>query len=237
MPLSSHGMPKAPRALSPQRPHRFSTIAPPALKLDSKPTPPRFPGLLTPPMSGKSATTHIDSAPSTPAWSPRSIDDTWDSKSVLLRPMSSCSAPSSPCEPTWEMIEPLKNSQNHVPDVEAPVADVSASDALRSHPVEVSTPVVQSTPTTPRKDSTLEVPSWLEVILPSAGSKDEDAKQKIREEPGAVISNGAPLGKLATRMKSMLRRRNASNKNAKKGPRTHEEVERLEDADKHWTEM
>jgi pyruvate dehydrogenase phosphatase len=236
MPLSSHGLPKAPRTLSPHRPHRFSTIAPPALKLHSKSATPTFPGLLTPPMSATSATTHIDSAPSTPAWSPRSMDDTWDSKSALLRPMSSCSAPSSPREPKWEMMEPLKDSKNATPDVESPVADVSASEALRSHPVDEPASVNQSTPATTRKDSTLEAPSWLGTMLPSDKHQDEEAKQKTHQDP-ITVTSPAPLGKLATRMRSMLRRRNTSNKNTKKKSRAHEEIERLEDADKHWSEM
>jgi pyruvate dehydrogenase phosphatase len=236
MPLSSHGLPKAPRTLSPHRPHRFSTIAPPALKLHPKSATSSFAGLLTPPMSATSATTHIDSAPSTPAWSPRSMDDTWDSKSALLRPMSSCSAPSSPREPKWDMIEPSNDPKNTVPDIESPGIDVSASEALRSHPVDESAPVNQSTPATPRKDSTLEVPSWLGTIPPSNKNKDEEIKQKIHEDP-VTIANSAPLGKLATRMRSILGRRNTSNKKSKKKPRAHEEVERLEDADKHWSEM
>jgi hypothetical protein len=134
------------------------------------------------------------------------------------------------------MMEPLRDSKDDVPNVESPVADISASDALRSHPVEVSSPVNQSTPATPRKDSTLEVPSWLEAILPSEKQKDEEAKLKTCEG-SSTPANSAPLGKLATRMKSILRRRNPSTKNGKKKPNAHEEVERLEDADKHWTEM
>jgi hypothetical protein len=134
------------------------------------------------------------------------------------------------------MIEPLNDPKNTVPDIESPGIDVSASEALRSHPVDESAPVNRSTPATPRKDSTLEVPSWLGTIPPSNKHKDEETKQKIHEDP-VTVANPAPLGKLATRMRSILGRRNTSNKKSKKKPRAHEEVERLEDADKHWSEM
>jgi hypothetical protein len=134
------------------------------------------------------------------------------------------------------MVEPSKDPRNTIPDVESPGIDVSASEALRSHPVDESTPVNQSTPATPRKDSTLEVPSWLGTVPPSDKHKDDGRKQKT-DKDSSTVANPAPLGKLATRMRSILGRRNTSNKKSKKKPKAYEEVERLEDADKHWSEM
>ncbi|KAI2481188.1 PTC1 Serine-threonine protein phosphatase [Pyrenophora tritici-repentis] len=99
-PLSTHGLPKQPRTMSSERPHRFSAKSYPPPALVHTPMTPRSLGPMSPPpMSAKSFGTFIDSEPSTPAYSPR-MDHGWDDSSVVLvRPMSSSSEPSSPTEP------------------------------------------------------------------------------------------------------------------------------------------
>ncbi|KAI1576583.1 PTC1 Serine threonine protein phosphatase [Pyrenophora tritici-repentis] len=107
-PLSTHGLPKQPRTMSSERPHRFSAKSYPPPALVHTPMTPRSLGPMSPPpMSAKSFGTFIDSEPSTPAYSPR-MDHGWDDSSVVLvRPMSSSSEPSSPTEPVWRMLQPL----------------------------------------------------------------------------------------------------------------------------------
>jgi hypothetical protein len=72
--------------------------------------------------------------------------------------------------------------------------------------------------------------------------KDEkaeaEAEQKEKEEQSSAV---APLGKLATRMKSMLRRKTSSEKKsggesrAERRRRKYQDLDYMEDV--HWTEM
>jgi hypothetical protein len=64
-------------------------------------------------------------------------------------------------------------------------------------------------------------------------TKVQGATEKSQSEHSPKADT-APLGKLATRMKSLLRRNTSEKKKEKKG-RTHPEVDRLEDI--HWSEM
>lgn len=67
----------------------------------------------------------------------------------------------------------------------------------------------------------------------AAAPKLQELHDKSQPEPSPKTDT-APLGKLATRMKSLLRR-NTSEKKREKNKKQHQEFDRLEDA--HWSEM
>lgn len=63
-----------------------------------------------------------------------------------------------------------------------------------------------------------------------------EASEKVKEKEGGILSPSfPPLGKFASKVKLMLRRKNTSEKKKEKKKREWEEVDRLEDV--HWTEM
>jgi pyruvate dehydrogenase phosphatase len=62
--------------------------------------------------------------------------------------------------------------------------------------------------------------------------KDDDKKL---QEQAASTPTAATFGKLASKMKLMLRRKNTNAKKKEKKKRQYEEVDRIEDV--HWTEM
>lgn len=64
----------------------------------------------------------------------------------------------------------------------------------------------------------------------------EHEKQKSKQ-PGSLSPGIAPFGKLASKMKLMLRNKNTDEKKEKKNKKKKawEDVDRLEDV--HWTEM
>lgn len=66
-----------------------------------------------------------------------------------------------------------------------------------------------------------------------AAAKPQDAADKLQPLPSPK-SDTAPLGKLATRMKSLLRR-NTSEKKKEKKSKLQQEYDRLDDS--HWSEM
>ena len=66
-----------------------------------------------------------------------------------------------------------------------------------------------------------------------AAAKSQEATEKPQPE-ASLKTDTAPLGKLATRMKSLLRR-NTSEKKKEKKSKPQQEFDRLEDA--HWSEM
>lgn len=265
MPLSSHGLPKPPRALSPERPHRFSAIVLPDSPAESSPMTPRSPGPLSPPMSAKSFGTFIDSAPSTPAYSPRQMGEEWGGNSTIaiLRPMSSSSAPSSPTEPAWDMMPPSKQPPPALTERATASPKIVSTIPLSSHPpIELSSPVKRTKPSAPVR-ATTEVPkstklsTHVPVPYPTGTTSKEDllrkeaetqARRLVEEEEAAKCqdvteksqsqqspkTDTAPLGKLASRMKSLLRRNTGEKKKEKKIKHFHE-VDRLEDM--HWSEM
>lgn len=226
-PLSSHGMPKEPLP-SPGRPHRFSDASksPPLLSptLPMSPmsaTSAMSPPPMSPPMSAKSFSTIIDSEPSTPAYSPR-MGSNWDGSTlVLLSPVPIGSK--SPKEPVWEMMAPPvpkpKKKTNITKTTPFPLLkEITSSTSLSSHPFKK------------REEETQK-----ENVSPAEGEVGDDAKAK--EESS---SSTAPLSKLATRMKHMLRRKSAGDPSEKqkkneKRKREYEDVDRIEDL--HWTEM
>ncbi|KAJ4338770.1 hypothetical protein N0V87_003685 [Didymella glomerata] len=253
MPLSSHGMPKAPRALSPERPHRFSAIVLPNSPGESSPMTPLSPGPMSPPMSAKSFGTFIDSAPSTPAYSPRQEGGDWgNSQITILRPMSSSSLPSSPTEPAWEMMAPVKQPVNIVSAKEDRTRARPKLPTTSSTPLALSKPVKRAKPAAPTRSTTTDVPKVAKtaneedalrkeaeaqarklVEEEEAAARLQDAADKLQVLPSPK-SDTAPLGKLATRMKSLLRR-NTSEKKKEKKSKPQQEYDRLDDS--HWSEM
>ncbi|KAL1601323.1 hypothetical protein SLS59_005477 [Nothophoma quercina] len=271
-------MPKAPRALSPERPHRFTTIILPDSPAESSPMTPLSPGSMSPPMSAKSFGTFIDSAPSTPAYSPRQVGEEWgNSQIAILRPMSSSSLPSSPTEPAWEMMDPVKKPDNITATEEARSLIRPKLPTAASTPLALSKPVKRTKPAALIRATTTDVPKVRKDSSVSTNEKkslasaettaEEDtlrkeaeaqARKLVEEEEAAAAptaksppaattksqevvapepspkTDAAPLGKLATRMKSLLRR-NTSEKKKEKKSKPAQEFDRLEDA--HWSEM
>ncbi|CAG5171323.1 uncharacterized protein ALTATR162_LOCUS7308 [Alternaria atra] len=237
-PLSTHGLPKQPRTMSPERPHRFSakSYPPPAL-VHAPMTPQSLGPMSPPPMSAKSFGTFIDSEPSTPAYSPR-MDHEWhDSSVVLVRPMSSSSEPSSPTEPVWRMLQPLpvkappkpKASTTRPQSKEPATAakEISSNTSLSSHPTKqaryISRPQEIKLADLSQQDHT-----------PKSEEVEKEDEKKLQEQT-ASTPTAATFGKLATKMKLMLRRKNTNAKKKEKKKRQYEEVDRIEDV--HWTEM
>ncbi|KAF2623005.1 hypothetical protein BU25DRAFT_414769 [Macroventuria anomochaeta] len=252
MPLSSHGMPKAPRALSPEQPHRFSAIILPNSPAESLPKTPLSPGPMSPPMSAKSFGTFIDSAPPTPAYSPRQMGEEWGhSQITILRPMSSSSLPSSPTEPAWEMMAPVKQPANPVPALEGCTLVRPKLPTATSTPLALSKPVKKTKQAAPTRATTTDVSKLAsttskedalrreaeaqarKLVGEEEAAKSPEATEKSQPEPSPKTDT-APLGKLATRMKSLLRR-NTSEKKKEKKDKPAQEFDRLEDA--HWSEM
>jgi len=239
-PLSTHGLPKQPRTMSPERPHRFSakstkSYPPPAL-VHTPMTPQSLGPMSPPPMSAKSFGTFIDSEPSTPAYSPR-MDHQWDDSSVVLvRPMSSSSEPSSPTEPVWRMLQPLPVKAPPKPKASTvraqskePVSsakEISSQTSLSSHPTKQASYV--------NRPHAIKLASLSQQDFPP---KSEDIPQGdvTSPQPTASTPTAAAFGKLANKMKLMLRRKNTNAKKKEKKKREYEEVDRIEDV--HWTEM
>lgn len=64
----------------------------------------------------------------------------------------------------------------------------------------------------------------------------KEQKEEGTEEVGRPTANtGAPLGKLASKMKSMLRRKSTSDKKKEKKEKEKDYYDPVEDV--HWTEM
>ncbi|OAL54165.1 protein serine/threonine phosphatase 2C [Pyrenochaeta sp. DS3sAY3a] len=226
-PLSTHGMPKEPRTMSPERPHRFSTLGYPGQSFPSTPLSPRSPGPMSPPLSAKSFGTFIDSEPSTPAYSPR-MDYDWDSSTlVLLRPMSSSSEPSSPSEPVWDMMTPMKlpSKASRTTRPKGPsirTKEISSETSLSSHPV-------ATTKTTRPPDIRVAPVRTQTVALVSQKREiEEEEKSRLQEEPDRNIG-AAPLGKLASKMKLMLRRKNTIGKKKRTKEKDYYEVDHVDD--------
>lgn len=230
-PLSTHGLPKPPRVTSPYQTHRFEGLGFSPQSLLSNISSPRSPGPMSPPMSARSFGTFIDSAPSTPAYSPRMEDNFDSSPLVMLRPLSTCSEPSSPTEPVWDMMLPSK--------APLPTFHMDDSNFIRSHAT--TTEIVPSTtlsaPPIKRKRSSYTKPvSHTRKADDSANEihgaqKEEDMEEE--EEAKPVSEPSAPLGRLASKMRSMLRRRSTTDK--KKQQKEKDYYDPIEEV--HWTEM
>lgn len=220
--------------MSPERPHRFSALGLPSPAFTSGNMSPRSPGPMSPPMSAKSFGTFIDSEPSTPAYSPR-MDYEWDSSTlVLLRPMSSSSEPSTPTEPAWDMMAPIKLSQRLPPKSSRP-----KNSAVTAHENSTGTslsapPVKKSRSAKPAKEARVIDLCQKENQAPQEEDLEDDEKKQLQEE-SATNASSAPLGKLASKMKLMLRRKNTNEKKKQKKEKDYYDVDRMDDV--HWTEM
>lgn len=134
---------------------------------------------------------------------------------MLLSPVSS--APSSPPEPEWEMMTPAKRAKAEARRSRlAPILtkEIAPGTSLASHPIK----------TIEEEDSKENTPPV----------EDKDVESKPTEE---AQPHAAPLKGLATRMKSMLRRKTSvTEKTRKKEKRQKrfEEFDRMEDS--HWSE-
>lgn len=189
---------------------------------------------MSPPMSARSIGTFIDSEPSTPAYSPR-MDHDWDDSSlVLLRPMSTCSEPGSPSEPVWEMLKPSENARNDpLPfryDRKQP-AIVTREMAL---PPRIASPPTRRTRTSQERKVSIKQEEIAPIRRKEYSHRGE--KEEGTEEAGRPTANtGAPLGKLASKMKSMLRRKSTGDKKKEKKEKEKDYYDPVEDV--HWTEM
>lgn len=130
---------------------------------------------------------------------------------MLLPPVKSDD--SSPHEPRWDMLVPLqkppkKRFSRHKPKTSIS-KETSANVSLSSHPVKT----IQEEP---QKENSPPV-------------EEEQEKKDVEEDPVQTD----PLGKLATRMKTLWKRR--SNSERKEKIRQRWEVERVETV--HWTEL
>lgn len=63
---------------------------------------------------------------------------------------------------------------------------------------------------------------------------EEEEKSRLQEEPDRN-TGAAPLGKLASKMKLMLRRKNTTGKKKRTKEKDYYEVDHVDDV--HWTEM
>ncbi|KAF2820664.1 hypothetical protein CC86DRAFT_116400 [Ophiobolus disseminans] len=232
-PLSNHGMPKPRRAMSPEFPHRFTGLTSASPPTVSGFASPQSSGSMSPPMSARSFGTFIDSEPSTPAYSPR-LDYDWDDPTlVLLRPLSSSSEPSSPTEPVWEMVQPMKRPKqasrsfmSHKRQPSAVARETFSSTKLAPAPKGMKS----TRRTRPVKDTQAVQKSETEVHH----SHDENNDKGGVRVTESVGSNAVPFGKLASKMKLMLRRKSASS--GKKKEEKEKDYYGPEEA-LHWTEM
>jgi pyruvate dehydrogenase phosphatase len=187
-------------------------------------------------MSAKSFGTFIDSEPSTPAYSPR-MDHDWDSSTlVLLRPTSSSSEPASPTEPTWDMIVAPKRPQQ-APDTfttsrkkpSIVTREMSIGTRLAAPPIKK---VKSARKTKPGKEVT--------IVGPYQEEDDDEPHKEDNYEVKAPLqepneNSAAPFGKLASKMKLMLRRRSTGDKKKEKKEKEKDYYDPVEDV--HWTEM
>jgi hypothetical protein len=187
---------------------------------------------MSPPMSARSFGTFIDSEPSTPAYSPR-MDYEWDSAMVLLRPMSTCSEPSSPTEPAWEMIKPIDDPQQ-APGL-LPLRHKGPSAVTKETVVRTR---LADDPNTRVKPSHRPKP-LAQIRPPDVPYVEEDIYHKTNELKSPTKSfmgnSTAPLGKFASKMKSMLRRKNTPGDKKEKKEKEKDYYDPAEVV--HWTEM
>jgi hypothetical protein len=189
-------------------------------------------------MSARSFGTFIDSAPSTPAYSPR-MNYEWDSQAlVVLRPMSSSSEPASPSEPGWDMVVSLKEPQQvgNTPTTE-PRAHSIVPEERPMMMTSLSAPPVNRLKAWKQSKQQKEIKS----VEPSDMDKwrpleEEGREEKVDEEQAGEASM-APLGKLASKMRSMLRRRSTTDTKKEKKEKKREKDYYDPVQDVHWTEM
>ncbi|KAL5375581.1 hypothetical protein PMIN06_011495 [Paraphaeosphaeria minitans] len=235
--LTSHGMPKEPSLLSPNSlvtpHHRFSGLPPsprPSYSEPRSPFPPMspMPALSpstprpkSPPMSAKSFGTLIDSEPSTPAYSPHQ-GSSWDGSTLVLLPHVKA-GDVTPGEPAWDMLVPLqkppkKRFSRH--KAKSLIGKEMAAHAHAHAPVP-SHPVVSIQEEEPQKEKHVAAEE-------EQGTKEGEREKKEEEQPPQDS-----LGKLTSRVKNLLKRKNPAEKKERK--RNYYEIERVETV--HWTEL
>jgi len=105
---------------------------------------------------------------------------------------------------------------------------ISATTSLSSHPTK------QPKSAKRLKEIKIVDVSQKENMIANQSNLSATEMNKTREEQTSVTSP-APFGKLASKMKLMLRRRSTDNKKKPKKEKEQFEVDRIEDV--HWTEM
>ncbi|KAF2751354.1 hypothetical protein M011DRAFT_473843 [Sporormia fimetaria CBS 119925] len=235
VPLSTHGMPKTPYCPDGRiRAHRF---------LDhSSSSDWDLSGPMSPPMSARSFGTVIDSAPSTPAYSPR-----MGTEGDAVAPTILSLAPPTPREPEWDMPEgpsrkrsaTLPSARQTAPSESHPSLQVPLPTVRPQTPVSLRAHRATSVPAPP--PSPLPTPR-VEVaekeVVPHTEKQTEDPEPKEKSESTLYMP---PLGKIATRVKSMFQRtstkekRRSSDSREEKRRKKNEELDYMEDV--HWTEM
>ncbi|KAL6705986.1 hypothetical protein ACN47E_006265 [Coniothyrium glycines] len=233
-PLSTHGLPKEPRKMSPEGRHRSSTLGLPFPSSSGTPRSARSPEPMSPPMSAKSFGTFIDSEPCTPTYSPK-MDNGWDSSTlVLLRPDSSSSEPTSPTEPTWDMMVPIKVpsrtmlAANRLKQPTTTSKEICAATSLASHP-----PKNSKLSNRPKDIKIIDMQPREDPLRKQVATDGSYTAKTVDDE--SSVTSPLPFGKLASKMRFMLRRRSTSDKKKPKKEKEQMEVDRLEDI--HWTEM
>jgi pyruvate dehydrogenase phosphatase len=106
--------------------------------------------------------------------------------------------------------------------------EISATTSLSSHPTKQPKSAKR-----PKEIKIVDV-SQRESLITKESNLSAPETNKTHEEQTPVTSP-APFGKLASKMKFMLRRRSTDNKKKQKKEKEQIEVDRIEDV--HWTEM
>jgi 2,3-bisphosphoglycerate-independent phosphoglycerate mutase len=121
------------------------------------------------------------------------------------------------------MLTPLKKPKtktNKVPQTSAS-KEISPGTSLGSHPIKIVVEESQKENEPPTLDEDAE---------------RAEAERKARElDDQASHAAPAPLEKLATRVKSILRRKTVNEKKSEKRRKNYHDLDRMEDV--HWTEM
>jgi hypothetical protein len=96
--------------------------------------------------------------------------------------------------------------------------------------------IVSETPAEAQSTKSLPAEGQKENSLPqdrkdSLAEEEQEASSVLAEQPSHV----AALDKLASKMKSLMRRKTTSEKKSEKKKKEYEDLDRMEDV--HWTEM
>lgn len=150
------------------------------------------------------------------------------------------------------MMVPVKQPVNTIPAKEDWTLARPKLPTASSTPLALSKPVKRTKLAVPTRATTTDVSEVAKTTSEADALRKEaevQARKLVEEEEAAAKSQGAadklqplpspnsdiaPLGKLATRMKSLLRR-NTSEKKKEKKSKPQQEYDRLDDA--HWSEM
>ncbi|CAI6339770.1 unnamed protein product [Periconia digitata] len=228
--LSAFGMTRPTPPQSPDnglRPGKFARMGLPSSPRPSDP--PLTP--MSPPMSARSFGTIIDSEPSTPAYSPRS-GSSWDeSRLVLLSPVPP--SPSTPAEPSWDMMVPIQKAPKKRPRRFSRKPSLARkSTSISEKEIETRTALSSH----PARSSHLRSHSHKETYYPTSRDISEETTEKEKEgEEGKVDEEETTqLDRLALKMKALLRRKSDTDRRTEK-KWGNLELQRMETS--HWTEL